>query len=96
MTTRRSGAVLLSLVLVSMSALSTACSNGGGGGSPLAAATLPHWNGLPYYRPLSRMIFALERLAFGMAPAPYHLFNAVLVIDWKISKRWQQSAHSYS
>lgn len=44
----------------------------------LDAASQTHWNHLPYYRPLSRLLLAAERMAFGDEPTAYHLFNAVL------------------
>ncbi len=44
----------------------------------LDAASQTHWNRLPYYRPLSRLLLAAEHFAFGDEPTPYHLFNAAL------------------
>ena len=32
----------------------------------------------PYYRPITRSTFALQKTIWGNAPRPYHLFNAVL------------------
>lgn len=38
-----------------------------------------HWNHLPYYRPLSRLLLAAEHMAFDVNPTPYHLVNAALM-----------------
>ncbi len=45
----------------------------------LESVSQVHWNHLPYYRPLSRLLLATEHMAFGEEPAPYHLFNAALM-----------------
>ncbi len=37
----------------------------------------PHYLNYIYYRPLTRITFALQRLG-GLNPRPYHLFNAIL------------------
>lgn len=47
-------------------------------GAILDAAAQTHWNHLPYYRPLSRVLLAAEHFAFGDEPTPYHLCNAAL------------------
>ncbi len=41
-------------------------------------AAEPHWNNLPYYRPLSRVLLAVEQWAFRDNTAAYHVFNAAL------------------
>jgi Tfp pilus assembly protein PilF len=38
-----------------------------------------HWKGLPYYRPVPRATMVLQKLVHGNAPAPYHLFNMLLM-----------------
>lgn len=45
----------------------------------LESVSQVHWNHLPYYRPLSRLLLAAEHMAFGDDPTPYHLFNAALM-----------------
>lgn len=42
-------------------------------------ATRTHWNALPYYRPLSRLLLGAEQMLFGLEPTWYHLFNAALM-----------------
>jgi Tfp pilus assembly protein PilF len=37
----------------------------------------PHFGHLPYYRPLARATFELQKLWHGARPAPFHLFNAL-------------------
>ena len=39
----------------------------------------PHYPNLPYYRPLTRVTFVLQKTIFGDAPLAFHVFNAVLV-----------------
>lgn len=48
-------------------------------GAVLDSISQVHWNNLPYYRPLSRLMLAAEHMAFGDDPTPYHLFNAALI-----------------
>ncbi|MDP9174713.1 MAG: tetratricopeptide repeat protein [Planctomycetota bacterium] len=38
----------------------------------------PHYLNFPYYRPLTRSTFALQKTIWGDSPRAYHLFNAVL------------------
>ncbi len=38
-----------------------------------------HWHNLPYYRPVTRSTMLLQKLLHGDDPAPYHLFNVVLM-----------------
>lgn len=38
-----------------------------------------HWQGLPYYRPLARLTMVAQKFLHGDNPAPFHLFNAVLM-----------------
>jgi tetratricopeptide (TPR) repeat protein len=38
----------------------------------------PHYLNFPYYRPITRATFALQKTIFGDNPRPYHLFNAIL------------------
>jgi tetratricopeptide (TPR) repeat protein len=38
-----------------------------------------HWNDLPYYRPLSRLLLGLEKLVFGDSPAGYYVVNTLLL-----------------
>jgi tetratricopeptide (TPR) repeat protein len=38
----------------------------------------PHYLNFPYYRPLTRTTFALQRTIWGVDPRPYHIFNACL------------------
>ena len=38
-----------------------------------------HWLNLPYYRPVVRATFLIQKLLHGNSPAPYHLFNVVLM-----------------
>jgi tetratricopeptide (TPR) repeat protein len=38
-----------------------------------------HWESLPYYRPLARLTMVGQRLLHGERPAPFHLFNAVVM-----------------
>ncbi len=45
----------------------------------LTLLTSPYYQGLPYYRPIPSLLFALERTAFGLNPAPYHATNIVCV-----------------
>lgn len=39
----------------------------------------PHWHNLPYYRPIARLSMVVQKALHGDRPAPYHLFNAVLM-----------------
>jgi hypothetical protein len=38
----------------------------------------PHYLNFPYYRPITRATFALQRSFWGLDPRPYHLLNALL------------------
>jgi tetratricopeptide (TPR) repeat protein len=38
----------------------------------------PHYLNYPYYRPITRTTFALQKTIWGDRPRPYHLFNAIL------------------
>jgi len=38
----------------------------------------PHYLNFPYYRPLTRTTFALQRSGWGISPRAYHLFNAMV------------------
>ncbi len=38
----------------------------------------PHYLDFPYYRPITRSTFALQKMIWGNSPLPYHLFNALL------------------
>ncbi|MGA3065430.1 MAG: hypothetical protein ABSF29_01145 [Tepidisphaeraceae bacterium] len=38
----------------------------------------PHYLNFPYYRPITRSTFAIQRAISGNNPRPYHLFNALL------------------
>jgi len=38
-----------------------------------------HWKGLPYYRPLARLTMVGQKFLHGNDPAPFHVFNAVLI-----------------
>jgi Tfp pilus assembly protein PilF len=38
----------------------------------------PHYLNFPYYRPLTRLTFAVQKTIWGDSPRPYHLFNALL------------------
>jgi tetratricopeptide (TPR) repeat protein len=38
----------------------------------------PHYLNFPYYRPLTRLTFAVQKTIWGDWPRPYHLFNALL------------------
>jgi tetratricopeptide (TPR) repeat protein len=38
----------------------------------------PHYLNFPYYRPITRATFAMQRTFCGLDPRPYHLFNALL------------------
>jgi len=38
----------------------------------------PHYLNYPYYRPITRSSFALQKAIWGDRPRPYHLFNALL------------------
>jgi tetratricopeptide (TPR) repeat protein len=38
----------------------------------------PHYLNYPYYRPITRTTFALQKTIWGDHPRPYHLFNALL------------------
>jgi tetratricopeptide (TPR) repeat protein len=42
-------------------------------------ATRTHWNALPYYRPLSRLLLGAEQMLFGLDATRYHLLNAALM-----------------
>ena len=42
-------------------------------------ATRTHWNALPYYRPLSRLLLGAEQMLFGLDATRYHLLNALLM-----------------
>jgi tetratricopeptide (TPR) repeat protein len=49
-----------------------------GGAAELAAAfTGAHYGELPYYRPLVRLTYLVQKACHGDAARPYHLFNAV-------------------
>lgn len=43
------------------------------------AATEPHFQGLAYYRPVTRSTFLLQRALHGAEPAPFRLVNAALM-----------------
>jgi protein O-mannosyl-transferase len=38
----------------------------------------PHYLNFPYYRPITRLTFAIQKNLSGDSPRPYHLFNAIL------------------
>jgi tetratricopeptide (TPR) repeat protein len=38
----------------------------------------PHYLNFPYYRPVTRTTFAIQKRIWGDDPRPYHLFNATL------------------
>lgn len=38
----------------------------------------PHYLNFPYYRPVTRTTFAIQKRIWGDEPRPYHLFNALL------------------
>jgi len=39
----------------------------------------PHYEGLPYYRPVTRLTFLVQKLLHGDDPLPFHLFNVLLI-----------------
>ena len=39
----------------------------------------PNWPDLPYYRPVARFTYVVQKFFSGNAPGPYHAFNVVLV-----------------
>lgn len=48
-------------------------------GDVLAVFAEPHWPGLPYYRPVTRATMVLQKYLHGDRPAPFHLFNVLLM-----------------
>lgn len=44
-----------------------------------AVFTERHWEGLPYYRPISRLTMVVQKAIHGNQPGPYHVFNALLM-----------------
>ncbi len=38
-----------------------------------------HWQTLPYYRPVSRLTMVVQKEVHGDRPAPFHLFNVLLM-----------------
>ena len=52
----------------------------------------PHYLNYPYYRPITRTTFALQKTIWGDRPRPYHLFNAllagaVMLAAWALLRR---------
>ena len=45
----------------------------------LRAFTERHWPNLPYYRPVTRVTFLLQKYLHDDDPGPYHLFNILLM-----------------
>lgn len=41
--------------------------------------TEPHWHSLPYYRPITKATFVMQKSVHGDAPAPYHIFNVLVM-----------------
>jgi tetratricopeptide (TPR) repeat protein len=38
----------------------------------------PHYLNFPYYRPITRLTFAIQKTLWGESPRPYHALNAIL------------------
>ena len=53
----------------------------------------PYYTGLPYFRPLPALLFALERTFFGLEPFWFHLTNTILVgvLGWALYRLLRQS-----
>ena len=47
-----------------------------------------HWDNLPYYRPIPRLTMAIQKALHGNNPAPFHLFNAVLIGLMSLAAFW--------
>lgn len=39
----------------------------------------PDWPGLPYYRPIPRITYTIQKYLHGDNPQPYHVFNVALI-----------------